>query len=281
VAKRFTDTDKWKKPWFRKLAPKWKLAWLHICDTCDSTGVWPADFELMGFQVGEEIDPSSFQHAFGDKVVPLAGGKYFVPSFLKFQYGELKATNPAHRGIMLKIIQGTRGFPLSGDALEVIRSFQSLLRLSTDSLPTLGGPPGEGLQTPQVEEEEEEEVKVKSSKKAKPKKLDRPSHPLVEVWNQSKAPSLPSVRGLGKSRRPAADARWEEHPDPAFWTEVVERINRSPFLTGKNDRKWVADFDFLIRPDTANRVLEGKYDDKRGGYTQPKLMTEDEIRGLL
>lgn len=31
------------------------------------------------------------------------------------------------------------------------------------------------------------------------------------------------------------------------------------FLTGNNERKWKADFDFLMRVDKAISVLEGKY----------------------
>ena len=31
---------------------------------------------------------------------------------------------------------------------------------------------------------------------------------------------------------------------------------------GKNERGWKANFDFLMRPDTQYKVLEGQYDNK-------------------
>lgn len=39
------------------------------------------------------------------------------------------------------------------------------------------------------------------------------------------------------------------------------RIQKSSFCQGKNDRGWVASFDWFIRPDTVVKIMEGKYDD--------------------
>ena len=44
------------------------------------------------------------------------------------------------------------------------------------------------------------------------------------------------------------------------WTEICERANRSEFLTGRNDRGWKADIDFLLRTDKAAKILEGFYE---------------------
>lgn len=45
--------------------------------------------------------------------------------------------------------------------------------------------------------------------------------------------------------------------------KVCTLANQNEFLTGKNDRNWKADFDFLIRVDKATNILEGKYKKKR------------------
>ena len=100
MAKRFTDTEKWSKPWFRKLSPKWKLAWLYVCDNCDHAGVWPGDFDLMSFQTGETFSMSEFEKTFGLKIRRVEGGKYFIAPFVEFQYGELNPENNAHKGVL-------------------------------------------------------------------------------------------------------------------------------------------------------------------------------------
>ena len=43
---------------------------------------------------------------------------------------------------------------------------------------------------------------------------------------------------------------------------VFTKANDSAFLTGKNDRGWIANIDFLLREDKFISTLEGKYDGK-------------------
>lgn len=86
---------------------------------------------------------------------------------------------------------------------------------------------------------------------------------LAVIWNGLRG-NLPEVRGVSGTRRKHAEARWREKPDANYWAEVIDRIQKSPFCTGSNDRGWRADFDFLIRPETRHKVLEGKYDARTG-----------------
>ncbi len=104
LAKRFTDTDKWKRPWFTQLAVKAKLAWIYILDNCDHRGVWFADFRLMSFQLDFKVARSEFEEWFGDKVLSL-GDRYFIPSFIPFQYVELKHDNRAHKQVLSLLVE--------------------------------------------------------------------------------------------------------------------------------------------------------------------------------
>lgn len=89
--------------------------------------------------------------------------------------------------------------------------------------------------------------------------------PLVEVWNQVSSQSLSKVRSMNptSSRYRSAIARWREKPDREFWVQVIQRLNASSFCCGKNDRGWKADIEFICRPDAAEKILEGKYDDNK------------------
>lgn len=92
---------------------------------------------------------------------------------------------------------------------------------------------------------------------------DPPSLPvsnLVKLWADL-APGQPQVKVLTTSRKKHAQARLREHPDLDYWREVIRRLIASPFCRGANDRGWRADFDFLIKPDTHAKALEGKYDE--------------------
>ncbi len=84
---------------------------------------------------------------------------------------------------------------------------------------------------------------------------------LAELWNKQAHPRLPRVKHMRPSSRrfKAAVRRWKEQPDRTFWFNVIEKINSTPFLVGQNDRGWNASFDFVMKPDKAQEILEGVY----------------------
>lgn len=99
MAKRFSDTEKWKKPWFSDLSPVHKCFWFYILDTCSTAGIWDANWKLASFNVGRKLDPEEIGEVFGKQFVPLNGGsKWFIVDFITFQYGHLNPNNPAHKG---------------------------------------------------------------------------------------------------------------------------------------------------------------------------------------
>jgi len=115
VAKRFTDTGKWKKKWIRELNPNMKLFWFYLLDNCDHAGIWEVDIDLAAFQIGVDLDESTILQTFNRKIVPFKPGKWFIPKFVEYQYGELNETNRAHNSVIkiltkYKLFKGlTRG----------------------------------------------------------------------------------------------------------------------------------------------------------------------------
>jgi hypothetical protein len=100
VAKRFRDTGIWDRAWYRALKPKMKCAVDFLFDRCDAAGVWPCDFAALSFFVGEEVTEEEILQALGKKIRKLPNGDLFLTQFVEFQYGELKATNNAHRSVL-------------------------------------------------------------------------------------------------------------------------------------------------------------------------------------
>jgi hypothetical protein len=103
MAKRFTDTEKWKKPFIRSLQGAYKLLWLYICDDCDHAGIWQVDIDVAQIRIGEKIDIKEAIKTFDEKIIIFdKGNKWFIPSFIEFQYPSgLNPDNRAHNSIII------------------------------------------------------------------------------------------------------------------------------------------------------------------------------------
>ena len=100
MAKRFIDTSLFKKRWIRQLDPNMKLFWIYLLTNCDHAGIWEVDIDLAAFQTGVELDESTILKTFNRKIVPFKDGKWFVPKFVDYQYGELNENVNAHKSVI-------------------------------------------------------------------------------------------------------------------------------------------------------------------------------------
>ena len=104
MAKRFIDTKMWDKAWFRKLSPKNKLIWLYLLTRCDHAGIWDADWDLAEFMIGEWVDYDSLPDEIKNKMKYIQGeDQYYIPSFIEFQYGELKENSKPHLSVLKRL----------------------------------------------------------------------------------------------------------------------------------------------------------------------------------
>ena len=78
MSKRFTDTDKWKKQFLRRLDAPVKLLWLYILDDCGHAGIGDGDWEVADLPIGLDIPPRYTQ--LGHTVFTRAR-RYYRPSF--------------------------------------------------------------------------------------------------------------------------------------------------------------------------------------------------------
>lgn len=86
---------------------------------------------------------------------------------------------------------------------------------------------------------------------------------IMHAWNEGKAPGQPRCQKWTTARQRTARARLKEYTTDEIWG-AIGRIARSKFCNGGGDRGWKADIDFLLRPDTVTKALEGAYDDRKG-----------------
>lgn len=106
------------------------------------------------------------------------------------------------------------------------------------------------------EEEGEEEGYLKVSKAPQ---APTPHQEIIEIYHRE-LPELPKVVALSDGRR--AQIRTHHagimESDLANWAGYFKAVKRSDFLMGRK-KDWRADFDFLIKPKTPLKVLEGSY----------------------
>ena len=100
---------------------------------------------------------------------------------------------------------------------------------------------------------------------AKPLSRDIVSPPLADIVDAVDEITGTKSRWTAK-RKIAAKLRWMDEHWRSHWREAAERARDSAFLSGRNDRGWVMDLEFFLRPDTVTKILEGKYDDREGFF---------------
>jgi len=105
MAKRYIDTQLYRHSWFRKLTPKMKCVWIYLMTNCDHAGIYDVDVELMSFMIGQKVTEDEIFEHLGDQISILKNGstKWLLTKFVKFQYGELKDTNNAHRSVIKQL----------------------------------------------------------------------------------------------------------------------------------------------------------------------------------
>lgn len=107
MAKRFTDTNKYKKPFIRGLQGAYKLFWDYLYHDCDHAGIWIVDIQIAQMYLGSDMKITKEKALLNFnsdeiRIVEIDNGKkWFIPSFITFQYGQLSETNRAHSSIII------------------------------------------------------------------------------------------------------------------------------------------------------------------------------------
>ena len=97
MSKRFHDTEIWDKPWFTELSPPDKLAFMYIKDKCDAVGVWVPNVKIAEVYMGTKPDWKSLPKRSNGNVIILQNGKWWIPDFCEFQYGEFSEECRPHQ----------------------------------------------------------------------------------------------------------------------------------------------------------------------------------------
>ena len=81
---------------------------------------------------------------------------------------------------------------------------------------------------------------------------------IIEKWNML---GISNISCIKNTRRKLLKARIKEYGKEDV-IKAIEKIEKSSFLKGQNDRSWVITFDWFVKPNNFTKVFEGNYDDK-------------------
>lgn len=105
MAKRFTDTDKFRSDFYLSLKAPYKLLWEYLQCTCNHAGIWLKDFEAARKYVGKDVritekDAFSYFNKDKDRVVPVGENHWYLTEFIDEQYGKLNPANRVHASVI-------------------------------------------------------------------------------------------------------------------------------------------------------------------------------------
>lgn len=96
----------------------------------------------------------------------------------------------------------------------------------------------------------------------KPQAVGCPYEKIIELFN-SICVSYPPVRSIEGSRKNAVTARWKSDPRISTFEEVFRIAEASKFLKGGGEKKWKANFDWMMKATNFSKILEHLYDDPK------------------
>lgn len=261
MAKRFTDANKWRNEWFRTLSMKAKLLWVYLCDECESHGIIKLDYGLASFQLGFTITKDDIVNWLGKKIFFISDEKIIILQFFEFQYGQSKDSWSAK--IRAKEQLESLGFDIENNKITIPEEM-----IDEEMNPQWG----HGGTTCLIRGRGRVIGRVRVNNKEEEKNF------LIESWNEHSGP-LAKVQKITGPRLKKINQHIKDLSEDQ-WIQVIKKIAASDFCCGKNDRGWVASFDWLLGKDKNGnlnyvKALEGNYDN-RESHNKTKLDVQND-----
>lgn len=88
-----------------------------------------------------------------------------------------------------------------------------------------------------------------------------PYEKIKDLYN-SICGSFAKIRSIDGTRKTAVSARWKACPQLSTFEELFKTAEASDFLKGGGEKKWRADFDWMMKATNFSKVLEHRYDNR-------------------
>lgn len=125
MAKRFTDSDKWKDSWFADLSNDNKLIWIYLLDNCDHAGLWKINMKHLNFFCSTNINVEDLFFIFKGRITRIKNDSAFINKFCVFQYKKnfLQKKSPAVISVIEKLLDAEI-LEITKDGIRVTKGFE-------------------------------------------------------------------------------------------------------------------------------------------------------------
>lgn len=166
MAKRFTDTDKWKDDWFSNLPNDYKVIWIYLLDTCDHAGVYKRNIKLLNFNCNTNVTEEDLLKHFEKRLTIISDDKWVINKFCTFQYGDNFLNGKPNKAIQ--------------SAIDILNNLNLISRDDKGYL-TLTIPLDKGYLTPKDKDKAQEQYKDKFKNKAQELDMDKFKYKAKEL----------------------------------------------------------------------------------------------------
>lgn len=104
MAKRLTDTEKWKDDWFISLDNDYRIIWQWLLDNCSHAGFCKRSMALLNLMCRTNITEEQLLANMEGRVI-IHGNDWFIPKFIKFQYSTLHSQKPAVVSVVRELFE--------------------------------------------------------------------------------------------------------------------------------------------------------------------------------
>jgi hypothetical protein len=276
------DTRIWNDAKFREMSERAQLVFLFALTHPNMTmlGAMRATIPGLAAEFGHDIPEKAFREAFREGLSKgmakhdEKASLIWFPNFLKYNRPEspnvVKTWSEAFDMLPECAMKGQLFEQLKAFVEGMSKAFVEAFRQAFAEACAKAMP---NQEQEQEQEQERTALLLLSDDNKQPRQ--RPDA-FVAVWNENRG-TLPRVIELSDDRRKKVQTRVLKGLTVERFTEAVKVCASTPFLTGQNDRKWRATFDWLVDNDSnLLKVLEGKYAD--GGTPRPIATTSRELQ---
>ncbi|HPT36628.1 MAG TPA: hypothetical protein PK309_08915 [Bacillota bacterium] len=235
----------WQDPFILNLTPEEKYFYLYLMTNSKTSqcGIYEISKKVMMFETGYNLETvEKLLNRFieyGKVAYDEETGEIFLLNWPKYNW------NKSDR--VLKCI---------AKELEQVKS-NRLLEVYNKTMDSLCIPYEYSMDRPGEEKEKEKEKEEDIV----------PYQAIVDLFHEL-CPSLPKLMRLTNNRRTAIKNRWKEYGDLEAFRTLFARAEASDFLSGRNGKWTNCNFDWLIKPSNAVKVLEGTYDNNKYAKNQ-------------